>query len=50
MRPPASGSNVYCVGILGRLFGHKYTKSGWTNNNGCYRCGKPEGAGWVRKE
>jgi hypothetical protein len=52
MKPmkPSTSANVYCIGILGRLFGHKFVKSGWTSTGNCFRCGKPEGAGWERRE
>ena len=32
-----------CIGLLGRIFGHKFVKTGWTSNGHCYRCGVREG-------
>lgn len=39
-------SAAKCIGILGRLFGHRFTKLGYDGRSDhCLRCGMPMG-GW----
>ena len=38
--------SIACQGVMGKLFGHKFTKLGWEqlgDNMFCYRCGAPAG-------
>jgi hypothetical protein len=34
-----------CIGIMGWLFGHKFSKAFWDGADHCWRCGMPRG-GW----
>lgn len=49
--PDKPGPPYKCMGIKGKLFGHKFTMLSnceyryWSDS--CYRCGMPKG-GWVK--